>query len=150
MARSSGFPYWDFELIYGHSYQGYIYDSATTKRPVTNAWNPAIGSSYCTTGRTGGVDCGWIVQRLDQTMCYADYPGCAHNLAGFNTPSGAVIQSGDSGGPLWYKYSSPARAGIRGVLSGRVWDIWTFKWMSYATQYQTIANFYAAHAVTVP
>ena len=64
---------------------------------------------------------------LNQTICYTQgYPSgaCAHDLAAFNRP-GAPIQSGDSGGPLWYKYSSPSRAGIRGVVSGNFWDVFT-------------------------
>lgn len=54
------------------------------------------------------------------------------------------------GGPLWFSYSSPARAGVRGVISGYFWDISTFNWMSYATQYQSIANYYVGHAALAP
>jgi hypothetical protein len=151
--EAPAWPYWDFELISGHTYRPYLYDSGAYTRPVINAWNPSVGSKYCTTGRSSGIKCNWTVRSLNQTICYTqDYPSgaCAHNLAGFNQPTGGPIQHGDSGGPLWYSYSSPARAGIRGVISGFFWDIWTFNWMSYATQYTTIADYYVAHAAIAP
>ena len=147
---SQVFPYWDFELVYGHTYAGRIYDSANYSRPVVNAWNPSIGASYCTTGRTSGIRCSWTLRSLNVTICYTSgYPSgkCAHNLAGFNQPDGTPVQPGDSGGPLWYSYSSPLRAGIRGVISGYFFDIGTLNWMSYATQYQTIADWYVAQAL---
>lgn len=140
------YPYWDFELVYGHSYQGRIYDSLNYTRPVVNASNPSIGASYCTRGRTSGTVCGYIVRKLNQTICYLDYPGCAHNLAEFYRSDGKIPQPGDSGGPLFFSYSSPLRAGIRGVVSGRSWDLFQ-GWSGYATQYETIAAWYVGQAV---
>ena len=69
-----------------------------------------------------------------------------HRLAAFNRPSGVPVQPGDSGGPLWLKYSD-GTAGVRGVVSGRFWDITTFQYLSYATQYQNVADFYVMHAI---
>lgn len=143
--ESPAWPYWDFELIRGKTYRPYVYDSANYTRPVTNAWNPSVGSSYCISGRTSGTSCGWILRKLDQTVCYFDIGECFHNLASFYRPGGGPIQHGDSGGPLWFSYSSPARAGIRGVISGFGYDALE-GWNSYATQYQTIADYYVGHA----
>jgi hypothetical protein len=143
---SQVYPYWDFELVHGHSYQGRIYDSANFTRPVVNAQNPAVGSSYCTRGRTSGTVCGYIVRKLNQTICYLDYPGCAHNLVEFYRSGGGIPQPGDSGGPLYFSYSSPSRAGIRGVVSGVSWDLFQ-GWSGYATQYKTIADWYVGQAV---
>lgn len=147
--ESPAWPYWDFELIRGRTYRPYIYDSATTTRPVINATNPLVGSSYCITGRTSRSVCGWTLRKLNQTICYIDIGECFHDLAAFYRSSGLPTQDGDSGGPLWYKYNSPARAGIRGVLSGRGWD-WIEGWNSWATQYQSIANYYVGHAALAP
>ena len=135
----------------GKTYRPYIYDSANYTRPVYNAWDPAIGSSYCTTGRSSGIRCGWTVRSLNNTICYSgNYPAgaCAHNLASFDKADGTPIQDGDSGGPLWFSYSSPLRAGIRGIVSGRA--LWPTGWVSYATQYQVIADYYVGHAALAP
>lgn len=146
--ESAAYPYWDFELIQGKTYRPYIYDSGSYTRPVVNASNPSVGSSYCISGRTSGTVCSWTLRKLNQTICYSQgYPSgaCAHNLAEFYRSSGVPVQPGDSGGPLWYNYSSPDRAGIRGVISGYSWDLLQ-GWSSYATQYQTIADYYVGHA----
>jgi hypothetical protein len=128
---------------------GHVPRQSNTGWPVKNAWNPGIGSQYCTTGRSSGFQCSWIVRSLNVTICYTEnYPGCAHNLAGFNSSSFGPIIPGDSGGPLWYRYQSEYKAGIRGVISGRFWDVYTMNWMSYATQYQSIADWYVAQALT--
>lgn len=146
--EAPAYPNWDFELIKGKTYRPYIYDSANYTRPVVNAWNPAVGASYCTTGRASGIRCGWTVRSLNNTICYSDYPGCARNLASFDKADGVPVQQGDSGGPLWFSYSSPLRAGIRGVVSGRV--NWPTGWVSYATQYQSIAAYYVGSAALAP
>jgi hypothetical protein len=143
---SQVYPYWDFELVRGHTYQGRLYDSANFTRPVVNAQNPAVGSSYCTRGRTSGTVCSYIVRKLNQTICFLEYPGCAHNLVEFYRTDEKFPQPGDSGGPLYFSYSSPARAGIRGVVAGRGWDLFQ-GWSGYATQYQTIADWYVGQAV---
>ncbi len=143
--EAAAYPYWDFELVTGRTYRGAIYDSSVTTRSVINASNPSVGSTYCTTGRTTGFRCGWTVRKLNQTICYVDIPICAHNLAEFYNAAGDHVQPGDSGGPLWYSSSSPFGAGIRGVISGWSWDLFQ-GYSSYATQYQTIANYYVGHA----
>lgn len=145
--ESAAYPYWDFEFIKDHTVKGYVYDSATHVRPVSNAWNPSVGSTYCTTGRTSGVPCDWSLKKLNQTICWV--PGfpdwsCQHNLAEFRRPSGLPVQPGDSGGPLWFKYSSTA--GIRGIVSLSAWDP-IEGWNSFATQYQTIADYYRGVAI---
>lgn len=145
--ESAAYPYWDFEYIKNHTVAGYIYDAANHGRPVSNASNPSVGTTYCTTGVTSGVPCDWSLKKLNQTLCnIGGFPSgsCQHNLAEFRRPSGTPVQPGDSGGPLWYKYSSTA--GIRGVVSLRAYDLFE-GWNSYATQYQTIANYYVGGAI---
>ena len=99
------------------------------------------------TGITSGVPCDWSLKKLNQTLCnIGGFPSgsCQHDLAEFRRPSGTPVQPGDSGGPLWYKDSSTA--GIRGVVSLRAYDLFE-GWNSYATQYQTIANYYRGVAI---
>lgn len=144
------YPNWDVELILGHEYQGRICRTADLTQPVVNAFNPTVGVSYCTTGRSTGIKCDWTVTALNMTICYwQNYPSgaCAHNLAQFNTSDGDPIIGGDSGGPLWFRYTNPNRAGIRGVISGYFWDVGSFQWRNYATQYVTIANLYGGGAL---
>jgi hypothetical protein len=147
--EAAAYPYYDFELITGRTYQGQIYDTGSYGRWVLNGSNPSVGSRYCTTGRNSGFQCGWTVRKLNQTICYDPLNGpCYHGLAEFYRTSGVVVvQLGDSGGPLWYAYSSPLGAGVRGVISGRGYDLFQ-GWSSYATQYQFIANYYVGHAAT--
>ena len=145
--EAEAWPYWDFEFIKGHTVAGYVYDSSTHGRPVSNASNPTVGSTYCTTGITSGVPCDWSLKKLNQTLCnIGGFPSgsCQHNLAEFRRPSGTPVQPGDSGGPLWFKYSSTA--GIRGVVSLHAYDAFE-GWNSYATQYQTIADYYRGVAI---
>lgn len=143
---SDGYPLYDFEFLTGHSVSGKIYDTSTHGRAVKNAINPGIGSQYCTSGRTSGFQCDWTVRKVNQTMCYGPNGACYHSLAAFNRPSLVPVQPGDSGGPLWYKYSD-GTAGVRGVVSGRFWDIGMAQYLSYATQYQNVADFYVMHAI---
>ena len=138
---------YDVELITGRRYAGVVYETPSTGRKVKNGTNPGVGNQYCTTGRTSGFQCEWTVHRLNETICYPDQPACSHGLAGMTRPSGVPVQSGDSGGPLWYRYGD-GTAGVRGVISGRFWDVGTFSWYSWVTQYQPIANAWAMHAVT--
>ncbi len=152
-SRTGVWPNYDVEVIVGRTYAAGIYDSPSTSRAVSSASNPSIGSNYCTTGRTTGFVCTWIVRSLNVTICYpSDYPGCAHGLAGFLPPTDQGTQYllvGDSGGPLWYKHSNGG-AGIRGVNSGVFFDIATARVYSYATMYQTIASQLGVSAVTTP
>ncbi len=143
--EAAAYPYWDFEIVNGRTYRGFIYDTGSTTRPVINASNPSVGGSYCTTGRNTGFRCGWTVRELDQTICFINTGICAHNLAEFYNSSQDIVQPGDSGGPLWYKSSAPFGAGNRGIISGWSWDLFQ-GYSNYATQYQTIANYYVGHA----
>jgi hypothetical protein len=97
--------------------------------------------------RVLSIRCDWKLRKLNQTVYYADIGQTFHNLAEFYKPSSDNhILPGDSGGPLWYNYGgSPFGAGIRGVISGYGWDLFE-GYNSYATQYQSIANYYVAHA----
>ncbi len=140
-------PFYDAELIAGQRYAGLVYATPTTGRPVKNGTNPGVGNQYCTTARTSGFQCDWTIHRLNETICYPDQPSCFHGLAGMTRPSGVPVQSGDSGGPVWYRYGD-GTAGVRGVISGRFWDVGTFSWYSWATQYQPIASAWNMHAVT--
>jgi hypothetical protein len=140
------YPFYDFEWIAGHLVSGNIYDSATTHRAVKNGWNPSVGSVYCATGRTSGFNCNWTIRRLDQTMCYGTNGECYHSLAAFDRPGGMSVLPGDSGGTLWFPYAD-GTAGVRGVTSGRFWDITTFHYLSYATQYQQPLDLNVMHAL---
>ena len=143
------YPYYDVEIVFGHTYAGYVYDTSSTGRKVKNGTNPGVGNMYCVTGRAEGFQCNWTVQRLNETICYTNEPFCYHGLAGMTRPGGAPVQGGDSGGPLWYKYSD-FTAGVRGNVSGYFWDVGTFSWYSWVSQYLTVANYESWHALTTP
>jgi hypothetical protein len=145
-SQGDPWPYWDAELIRGHSYAGYIYDSCCSGRKVKNAGNPGVGSSYCTVGRNSGFKCGWTARVVNKTICFNDQPSCFHDLVGFTNSHGDIVQSGDSGGPFHYRYSD-VTAGIRGTITGYFWDVGSFAYWSYATQYSAPANFWVMHAV---
>jgi hypothetical protein len=151
VVRVSGhWPEYDLEYIKGSAYTAGIWDSPNETRPVTSASNPAIGQNYCTTGRSTGFVCTWIVRSLNVTICYpSGYPGCAHGLAGFLPPTDQGTQyllNGDSGGPLWFKHANGG-AGIRGVISGTFFDVATFRVYSYATMYNKVVTQMGLNAV---
>ena len=143
-AYGSYFPDYDIATVSGSTYAGYVWTANTTKRPVSDASNPIVGWDYCISGRSSGVKCQWEVTQLGVTICYFNnYPGCAHSLAAFKRYDDSHILNGDSGGPLWLGTVSDTGAlavGVRGVISGFFWDIYTFSWRSYATQYNQIAT----------
>jgi hypothetical protein len=143
--EAAAYPYYDFELVTGQTYGGYIFDSGSTGRQVINASNPSVGASYCTTGRNTGIRCGWTVRKLNQTICFINTGNCNHSLAEFYNSNQDILQPGDSGGPFWFNSSSPFGAGIRGINTGWSWDLLQ-GYSNYATQYQTIANYYVGHA----
>jgi hypothetical protein len=154
VVRTSGaWPDYDLEIIKGETYEGAIYDSPSTTRPVVTASNPGIGQNYCTSARTTGFVCTWVVRSLNVTICYpSGYPGCAHGLAGFLPPTDQGTQyllGGDSGSPLWFKYTDGS-AGIRGVASGTFFDIATGRVYSYATMYQYVVSELGVSAVLLP
>jgi hypothetical protein len=145
-------PYWpanDSALVSRHLVAGHIYDTPTTQRNISDGTNPSIGVSYCTTGRTSGFVCDWTVRQLEYTICFLDRPGCTLHMVGFDRPNGSTVQPGDSGGPLYRKYSD-FTDGVRGIISGYVWDWGTFRYMSYAQSYQSVANTWGMHVITYP
>jgi hypothetical protein len=147
--RSSAiYPYYDIEQISGKSYAGKIYDSSSTSLNVMSSGNPTIGGTYCTSGRTTGVYCNWKLRSLGVTICYTDPPQiCAHSLAGFDDPAlGKHVQHGDSGGPLWLYWNNTTGVGIRGVVSGYFFDVYSGRYVSYATQYNRIATEFGGNA----
>jgi hypothetical protein len=149
LRESAAYPYYDFEVVYGHRYQGKVYDTPYTGKAIANGKNPAVGTKYCTTGRNSGFQCSWTMQRLHQTICYSNMSTCFHNLAGFNSPTFDHVLGGDSGGPIYYA-KADYTVGVRGVISGYFWDIYTLAYMSYAQPYGDIANYYVMHAMTYP
>lgn len=145
---SSGdpWPYWDAELISGETYAGYVYVNGTGGDPVKNAANPGVGYHYCTVGRASGFKCGWTVRVVNKTMCFPDQSSCFHNLAGFTNTDGSNVHEGDSGGPLYARYSDYT-VGVRGTVSGYFFDIGSLSYWSYATMYQPVADYYVMHAL---
>ena len=146
-SQGDPWPYWDAELIRGHTYAGYIYDTCCAGQKVKNAGNPGVGSSYCTVGRSSGFKCGWTARVTGKTICFNNEPSCFHDLVGFTNSHGDIVQGGDSGGPFYYQYSDTT-AGIRGSITGYFWDVLSFAYWSYATEYGPVANFWVMHAVT--
>ncbi len=88
----------DAELIYGSSYQGYIYTGEYAFKPVSGAGNPVVNATgYCASGINSGTNCGHTDISNTAQICEAQY--CLSNVSVFKF--GVNIQVGDSGGPLY-------------------------------------------------
>jgi len=136
-------PDYDIGEVSGSQYEGYVWTATTTKRKVSDGASPVVGGYYCTSGRTTGVKCNWEVTQLNVTMCFSGYPQCWKSLAAFKRYDDAHVDGGDSGGTFWtgtVGLDGELRAGVRGTISARFWDIYSFSWRSYATQYGRIAT----------
>lgn len=147
--HSDVYPGLDVGLIRGKTYGGYIYaDGATGERAVADANNPVLESSYCMTGRSSGFTCSWVPKQKGVKVCYPAIPeGCTYNLYATKKTGNAVIQLGDSGGPLYIKAAN-LKVGVRGIVSGRSSDLFG-NWTSYFQGARDITNMYV-YAVVVP
>ena len=74
---------------------------------------------------------------------------CAHTSLSSTTPPNGSWNRVTPEAHSSTSYSSPLRAGIRGVISGRSWDLFQ-GWSSYATQYNSIASYYVGQAALAP
>jgi hypothetical protein len=149
ISGAGGWPDYDIGQISGSTYEGWIWTSSDRKVKVSDGANPVVGGSYCTSGRSSGVVCNWEVTQLGVTICFSGMPACFKSLAAFKRFNDAHIIPGDSGGPLWVGTvgdGGQLRAGVRGVISGYFWDINTFSWRSYATQYNRIVTEFGGSA----
>lgn len=147
---AGGWPDYDIGQVSGSTYEGYVWTGTNSKRKVSDGANPVVGGYYCTSGRSSGVTCSWQVTQLNVTICWSGLPACSKSLAAFKRSDNAHVVPGDSGGPLWagtVGLDGELRAGVRGVISGYFWDVFTSSWRSYATQYNRIVTEFGGTAL---
>lgn len=136
--RSAPYPTYDFTLLSGSDYAGYIWTGGFegVKTRVGAAGDPAVGARYCHSGSTSFEECGMQVVSLSESLC--DEDGCTHNLAmarGDVAGPGDVANAGDSGGPFYAKTSASAH--IRGLIVGSDDETFTVyhKWSTFRDYY---------------
>jgi hypothetical protein len=148
LREAAAFPALDIEIVRNKTYAGFVYaDGATLERRVNDGNDPVINSSYCFTGNTSGFRCGYVAKQKGVRACYPNVPqGCMTNLVITRNPN-ATFQPGDSGGPFYIKGGNNT-VGIRGIVSGRLFDAGCACWNSYVQGYRSIADYYIATVVT--
>ena len=144
----AAYPTYDFEIVRNKTYAGFVYaDGATLERRVNDGNDPVINSSYCFTGNTSGFRCGYVAKQKGARACYPNVPqGCMTDLVITRNPN-ATFQPGDSGGPFYIKGGNNT-VGVRGIVSGRLFDAGCACWNSYVQGYRSIADWYIATVVT--
>lgn len=138
MTQRGPFPAYDMALLSGQCYGNYIWmgNASGTGTPTGAAANPAVGSTYCTSGATTNENCGKKVNNLSDSFC--DASGCTYGLASYT--GGASTAGGDSGGPLVLKSGSKVYPrGIHIARSGST---------MYAEKWGTISSHFGVTAVT--
>lgn len=138
MTQRGPFPAWDMALLGGQSYGSYIWmgNASGTGTQTGAAANPAVGSTYCTSGTTTNENCGKKVSSLTGSFC--DSAGCTYGLAEYK--GGTNTAGGDSGGPLVLK--SGSKVYPRGIHIARVGST------MYAEKWSSISSHFGVTAVT--
>lgn len=138
MTQRGPFPAYDMALLSGQSYGSYIWmgNSSGTGTQTGAAANPAVGSTYCTSGATTNENCGKKVNNLSDSFC--DASGCTYSLASYT--GGSNTSGGDSGGPLVLK--SGSKVYPRGIHIARAGST------MYAEKWSTISSHFGVTAVT--
>jgi hypothetical protein len=124
----------DTEFIGGAQYGGYIWLGTDPYNPswahVISAGNPGVGSSYCSSGYVTTELCGLVATGVGVYACDPN----GHCTGGMVRFSGEHWTIGDSGGPIFVKYTNPLRAAARATIIGK-WD-----GSSYGQQWSAIAG----------
>jgi len=120
VTHRASFPTYDLELLSGSTYRKKIYTSSTATTKVESAGDPGVGSTYCFSGATSGVQCSATVTSKSGKLC--DSAGCTQPVIAFtgSTPSG-----GDSGAPFYANSTSGGTATVlvRGVVIGHAGSV---------------------------
>lgn len=101
--------------------QGRIYIGAAgsnTRRAVGGLWSrsPLVGDAYCTSGAYSGELCNWSVAFINADVLYSTGE-TARNITVSAAKTGACVQPGDSGAPVFTVRVSDGKALAKGVLS---------------------------------
>jgi hypothetical protein len=135
----------DVELIAGKSYTNKIYilsAASSTAAPVTQAGDPAVGSTYNFSGAVSGEKSNQVVLDVDARW-WVTTGWCGDNtfwvlhLIAFARSGVCDVQLGDSGAPFYFKWTTTQPTiGIRGMVVAKSVDGHT----CYAMKYSRIAN----------
>lgn len=90
-------------------------------RNVVHVSNPGLHSFVCLSGMTTRATCGIEVRSIDAQLCAFDRwgtYGCRSNLFRGVRYGTTVARGGDSGGPVYNRWSGDTAA-IRGMIIGR-------------------------------
>jgi hypothetical protein len=116
-ARAKPFPKFDMRRIKpsGESFARKIHTDppAGDFRTVVAASNPSGGSFVCLSGAKTEALCGVEIINLNGTYC--DSSGCTPSLAVGRKGGTTVVRGGDSGGPVYNRFSND-NAAIRGMI----------------------------------
>ena len=117
MAGKANYPEYDQARLKNSTYDNYLYTDGEDNfgaRLVTGANDGSGGSHICASGSYTGSVCGIEITSFSALFC--DDDGCTPYL-GKGVKSGTEpVQAGDSGGPMYYRNTSEARASVRGII----------------------------------
>lgn len=94
-------------------------------RTVTAKGDTSVNEFVCLSGMTTRAVCGVKVVSMSGTFCD---PGCTPNLGYGEKPGYVIAQGGDSGGPVYNRFST-SNAAIRGMIIARdnPWNVYFHK-----------------------
>lgn len=108
----------DAGLISGASYGTYVYNGLQSAFAVRGDSTPVTSEIYCSDGSFTGQNCTARVVAVNACMNVADDSGGTTYICGLaiatSTNSSRLVQSGDSGGPV---YNSAASGIAKGIIS---------------------------------
>lgn len=150
MVGKSNYPDYDQARLGGSTNAPTIYtdglDNFSTRK-VTGANNGEVGDSICASGTVTRSICGIKIKALNATFC--DNPAvestCTYYLLrGRRDDDRVIARRGDSGGPVYQRNSTQARASVRGIIVA--FDMSGVR--LFAERYTSISNHLNVTAVT--
>ncbi|MFD1824506.1 hypothetical protein [Mumia zhuanghuii] len=149
-AGRSGYPNYDQARLAGSSYTNSIYTDGLDNfnvRTVTGANDGDVGDSVCVSGVVTKSVCGIEIKSLSATYC--DDPDVSSTcttylMRGRRDDDRVIVRKGDSGGPVYQRNTSLARASIRGMVIA--YDMSGVR--LYAERYASISNHLGVVAIT--
>ncbi|MGH1564645.1 hypothetical protein [Mumia sp. DW29H23] len=146
----SNYPEYDQARLAGSTYSGSIYTDGLDNfdvRTVTGANDGAVGDNVCASGAVTKSVCGIEITSLSATFC--DDPDVASTcstylMRGRRSDDRVIARNGDSGGPVYQRNLTEARASIRAMVIA--YDMSGVR--MYAERYASISSHLGVVAIT--